>query len=515
MLDLRLHGATVYPVSGREVAHEIGIWRGRVVGVDEQIRGLPAKQEVNLDGATILPGFVDPHVHMVWAGLKERTWSIAHCTTVDQALAVIDDARAEAEWLDVVGYDQRRLGRHITARELDTVARGRKVLLLHDSGHACVVSSSVLAELDHPHEDGFLAEGGMAAVRALRQPYSLDEMSEAINTAALTCLKEGVTTVAEAGVGGGLISHSPIEIAAYQRAEVPMRIQFMVAGSLLRDRHAHRTDDVPRAMDLGVYTGFGGDRFGIGALKIFTDGGMMARTAALTEPYAGEDHNGQLYADPAELTALIVDGHRAGWQLAIHAIGDRAVDLALDALTEAQRLFPRPACRHRIEHAGAVRPDQLARFAALDLTAVVQPNFLYYNGDDYAAIMGPDRAPWLYRARSFLDHGVKLVGSSDRPVTNGAPLRAIQFMVTRETEQGTSLTPEEAITVPEALRAFTIDAAYACNLESSVGSLAEGKLADMVVLADDPHTVDPGRIGDIEVIATVFGGEIAYGDEYW
>ncbi|RLK54318.1 amidohydrolase [Actinokineospora cianjurensis] len=519
MLDLLLRDAKFHTMDpARPTARGLGIWSGRIVGFDDQVESLPARRVVDLGGATVLPGFVDAHVHMVWAGLRENALSVAPCSRVDAVLDVIDRAPGEpGEWLDVVGYDQRGLGRHITADELESVARGRKVLLLHDSGHACVVNRAVLADLPDgvEHQDGFLAESGMAAARALRQPYSLVEMVAAIRTAASTCLAEGVTTVAEAGVGGGLISHSPVELAAYQRADLPLRVRLMVAASLLRDLGAHAGDDLPRGMDLGIHTGFGGDRLGISALKVFVDGGMMARTAAMTAPYAGSDHSGQWYADPDEIRGYIRDGHRAGWQLAVHAIGDRAVDLALDTIAEAQRRHPRSDTRHRIEHAGAVRPDQLGRFAELGVSAVVQPSFLYYYGDDYAAVMGPERADWLYRGRGFLDNGVDLVASSDRPVTVGAPLRAIQFMVTRQTQAGNVVGAGEAVSIAEALRAYTVAGAHACRMEHAVGSLAEGKLADLVVLGDDPHTVEPDRLGDIEVVATAVDGAVVHGQGLW
>jgi len=232
----------------------------------------------------------------------------------------------------------------------------------------------------------------------------------------------------------------------------------------------------------------------------------MARTAALSSPYEGLDHSGEVQDDPEVLADTIVDGHLAGWQLAVHAIGDRAADIALDALERAQRLRPRPGARHRIEHAGLIRPDQLPRFARLGVSAVVQPSFLRYFGDDYAAIMGEERAPWLYRGRAFLDHGIPLVGSSDRPVAEGSPLRAIQFMVERASESGQVIGPDEAITVDEALRAYTVAGALACHWEDSLGSLTPGKLADLVVLGDDPRSADPSRIGDIEVVATYVDG---------
>src|SRR5439155_1388448 len=143
---------------------------------------------------------------------------------------------------------------------------------------------------------------------------------------------------------------------------------------------------------------------------------------------------------------------------------------------------------------------------ATNAIAVVQPNFLWYSGDDYATIMGPDRAPWLYRGQSFLDHGIRLVGSSDRPVTPGAPLGAIQFMVERRTSSGAPLGPDERITVDDALRAYTVNAAYACGWENDLGSLTPGKHADLVVLADDPRRVETSRIAGIQILDTMIAG---------
>ncbi|RSS20106.1 amidohydrolase [Streptomyces sp. WAC05458] len=517
MLCARLTNARFLTMDpGRPVAHDLGVWRGRIVGLDEAVTSLPAREVVDLQGATVLPGFIDAHVHLAWTGLKQGTPSIAGCTRVEDVLARVAQAVTQKEspgaWVSIAGYDQRALGRHLTAAELDEVSHGHKLYLMHDSGHGCVVNSAVLDLLPAgtPYENGFLAEGAMGAARALRLPYAQEELAEAIGRAARTCLAEGVTACAEAGVGGALLGHSPVELGAYQLARdrglLPLRVQLMVAADTLHPVAAHDADGIPRALDLGLRTGFGDDRLSVGALKVFTDGGMMARTAALTAPYEGLGHAGQLQDDPEVLTDTIVDGHLAGWQLAVHAIGDRAADVALDALERAQRLRPRPDARHRVEHAGLIRPDQLPRFARLGVRAVVQPNFLRYFGDDYAAIMGEERAPWLYRGRAFLDHGIPLVGSSDRPVTDGSPLRAVQFMVERASESGLLIGPEEAVTVAEALHAYTLAGAHACHWEDDLGSLTPGKRADLVVLGDDPTRVDTSRIGDIEVVATYVDG---------
>lgn len=521
MLDVRFTNGQVLTMDpAYPQASEVGVWAGRVVGVDAEVAGLPARRVVDLRGATVLPGFVDAHVHLVWTGLGAAAPTVAPCAVVDDVLAAVGRAalaRAPGEWVDVVGYDQRPLGRHLTAAELDTVSAGRRVFLVHDCGHAGVVNSAVLGLLPPGtgHHEGVLTEADFAAVRQLRQPYPLHELVAAIERAGRQCLAEGVTACAEAGIGGGLISHSPIELAAYQRARqqgrLPLRVQLMVTAQALHPVLAHHSDGMPSAIDLGLHTGFGDQWLSIGALKIFADGGMAPRTAALTSPYAGTDSTGQLYADAELLHDTIVDGHRAGWQLAVHAIGDRAVDLALGALAQAQRRHPRADARHRVEHAGLVRPDQLAAFAAAGATAVVQPSFLWYFGDDYAAIMGQQRAPWLYRGRGFLDAGVALAASSDRPVTAGAPLRAIQFMVTRASSSGQLIGPQEAITVQQALHAYTAGAARACRWEHELGSIAAGRHADLVVLAQNPLQVDPERIAGIEVLATVVAGEVAHG----
>ncbi|HEU5472318.1 MAG TPA: amidohydrolase [Actinophytocola sp.] len=523
MLDLRLVNANIVTMDpALPAGREIGVWQGRIVGLDDAVSSLPAKEVVDLRGATVLPGFIDPHVHLAWAGLQQSGVTVAGRTSVDDVLAVVAEAvaaKAPGEWAEIQGYDQRVLGRHLTAAELDSVSAGRHVLLVHVSGHAGVVGSSVLVRLPSnvQHTDGVLGDAGMTAVRGVRDPYPVRELADAIERAGRTCLSEGVTAAAEAGIGvhGGLISYSGAEAAAFQllhdEGRLPIRMRLMVAAEALHPLATNPSDGIARGLDLGLRTGFGGDRLSLGAIKIFTDGGMGPRTAALTAPYAGTDHSGDYFTDPEIVRDYVRDAHRAGWQLAIHAIGDRAVDLTLDALAEAQARYPRPEARHRIEHSGLVRPDQLPRFAEVGATAVVQPSFLWYFGDDYAKIVGPGRVSWLYRGRSFLHHGVPLVASSDRPVTPGAPLRAIQFMVQRLSATGERIGPAEAVTIDEALRAYTTAAAHACHWENELGSLTPGKHADLVVLADDPRDVDPNRIAGIGVVATLVAGTVAHG----
>ncbi|MGW0737362.1 amidohydrolase [Streptomyces sp. NPDC002851] len=513
-------------------AHAIGIWNGQIVGLDAQVEHLPARRVVDLAGATVLPGFIDAHSHLAWTGLSARAVDVGRCADLD---AVLDTLAAEVArtpvggWVEAVGYDQRTLGRHLTRADLDRVSDGRLVHLLHVSGHAAVVSSEVIerfpseahsglegVQLDAAGQPtGLLLEEATQLVSALRTPYEPAVLDKALQTAASICAAEGVTTCAEAGVGGAVTGTSLTAIGDYQKAHadgLPLRTQLMVVADQLRPLPAHPEGDARFGLDLGVRTGLGDARMSIGAMKLWLDGGMMARTAALSRPYEGTTDRGLLTHDTKTVTETICAAHASGWQLALHAIGDRAIDVALDALEQAQREHPDPDARHRIEHCGIVRPDQLPRLAALHVIAVLQPTFLHAYGDDYSRIMGVERAEWMYRGRSFLDHGIRIAGSSDRPVADGAPLRAVQFMVERLSHSGAPVGPAERITVEEALAAYTRDAAYACRLEHLLGSVTPGKRADLVVLARDPRAVPTHEISGIDILATVLDGETVHGE---
>ncbi len=430
-------------------------------------------------------------------------------------------AETDGEWIDAVGYDQRPLGAHLSAADLDTVTGARKAYIAHRSGHACLVNTAVLRQLSEADLDaggvdvlrdhngsptGVFLEAAQAPVQALRRPYDMDEMVADLRQAATSCLAQGVTSCAEAGIGAGFAGSSPAELAAYQRADLPIRVQLMVSDLVLHPLAAATADRITLGLDLGATSGFGGDRLWLGPMKMWLDGGVQARTAALTEPFAGTDNRGALSGDPTVLRERIVEAHTSGWQLALHAIGDRAIDLAIESLLAAQQAMPRPDARHRIEHCGIVRPDQLAALAACGAIAVIQPEFLWHNGEDYTKVLGEPRTHWQYRGRGLLAAGIAVVGSSDRPVVTGAPLQGIRFMVERRSNSGTVVGPDEAITVEEALHAYTLAGAHALGRDEVLGSVTPRKWADLVVLDADPRTVPTEQISEIGVQATYVAG---------
>jgi hypothetical protein len=542
--DLLLVNANVLTMDpARPRATAVAVAGGRIAGVGDApsqlAEGVRAGNVIDLKGATLIPGFHDAHNHMIAFGLS--------LTEVDLRVGSLDElyarvaARVAAtpagEWIIGAGYDQNKTGAHPHRDALDQIAPGHRVWLKHASGHMCVVNSLVLRDLgvdaSAPHVDGgrvateadgrptgLMEERAQELVSSLSRPYPLAVLTDAVATAGEAYLREGLTSVTEAGVGGGWIGQSPVELAAYvaarEQGRLHVRAELMVISDAFHALAAHPSDGIETGIDLGLRTGFGDDWLRLGPMKVFTDGSLVGRTAAMSAPYDGDpgsgdlNNRGYLQADAGHLTAVIIAAHRAGWRVAAHAIGDRAIDLALDAFDAAAGQYPRSDPRHRIEHFAAARPDQVARAAALGVIPVGQGRFATEIGDGMLASVGPGRHSWLYRQRSVIDAGMVLPGSSDRPVVTGTPLLGIHDMVNRRTASGAPFNTGEAVTAEEALRAYTWGSAYASKAEHVKGSIEVGKLADLTVLSEDPTAVSPGRIAGLEVLATIVDGELRY-----
>ncbi|HET6501861.1 MAG TPA: amidohydrolase [Amycolatopsis sp.] len=538
MLDLLLRDARVLTLAGdRPRARTVGVLHGRIVGVDGQVEDLPAATVVNCDGAVLTPGFADAHNHMVWFGLSLAELDLSGCASLDELYDLVAARAAELPsdaWVIGSKYDDFVLGGHPDRAALDRAGGGRAVWLKHRSAHLCTVNSAILARTglldgsasipeggvvgrdEDGEPTGLLAEQAQQLVDSLVKPYPVEELAEAVARAAKVYVAEGLTAVTEAGIAGGWIGHSPAEATAYQlarsRGRLPLRVELMPASEVLHPLHGNPADTGSLGLDLGLRSGFGDEFLRLGPMKIFTDGALSSRTAAVTEPFCSHGGLGVLQDDPKLLRDTIIAAHRGGWRVAAHAIGDRAMDLALDAFEEAQRVLPWPDARHRIEHAAMVRPDQLPRLARLGIVPVPQARFLYEIGDTMAEALGEARIPWLYRHKSFVDAGLRVPGSSDRPCVGvGAPLAGLRSMVERTSSGGVVLSPDERVDAEEALRAYTTHPAWVSHQEHERGTITAGLRADLVLLDDDPTTVPSARISEIGVRATFVGGRCVHG----
>jgi predicted amidohydrolase YtcJ len=486
----------------------------------------------------VVPGLGDAHNHMAWFGQTLGEIDLSGAADLDEVYdAVAQRAAGLAPDAFVVGagYDDVRLGGSPHHAALDRAAGGRPVRLQHRSGHVCAGSTEALRRagiLDASgrrgpavvpeggkvvlDEDGVptgvVEEAAQPLLADLLRPFAVEDVVEALDRASRVYAAQGLTHVTECGIAAGFMGRTPRELDAYQRARerglLRQRVVVMPVGAALHP--VPGGDGV--TLDLGARTGFGDDDLRLGPMKVFFDGALSSRTAAMAAPFVDRDHAGYLADDPEHLHEAVVGAHLAGWTVAAHAIGDRAVAAALDAFADAQVRLPRPEVRHRIEHAGVVSDAEVRRFAALGVTPVPQARFLPEIGDSMVAAVGEERADLLYRHAAFLRAGVRVPSSSDRPcVADGHPLRTMQAMVQRRSSSGRLIGPDEAVDAVTALRSLTVDTAWVAGDEDRRGTLAPGMLADLVVLGDDVTRVDPDRIGDTEVVATLRGGEPTHG----
>ncbi|EMY32685.1 amidohydrolase, partial [Arthrobacter crystallopoietes BAB-32] len=489
-LDLILRDADIITLDPeRHRAHSVGVLHGRIVGFDEELDGCTAARNIRLDGATVVPGFIDAHCHTTWWGLGLDAVDLSKARGLEELYGLLEaevrrlDALpggAPDIWVNGTGFNHKHHGGAFPdIRRLDAITGDRPLYLRHTSGHSSITNTATLrlaGALEPGFENpvggavvrdaagnptGLVEESAQALIQNLLLPYPVERIVDALDAATTRYAAEGITSFTEAGIGGGWIGHSPVEVQAYLAAKragkLHARAQLMPALDALRPLEANACDmhgtGSGRGLDLGAVAGFGDEWVSLGPIKVFMDGSLLGATAAVTEDYCGHQHNtGYLLDTPEAYRERIDAAYRAGWPIALHAIGDAAIDLAIEIITSCQDRYGHNALPNRIEHFGIARPDQVAAVAAAGICVTPQASFIGPLGDQFAALMGPDREGWLYRGRSLVDSGVRPAGSSDLPVADNNVRRALQSSVDRRTEGGRllggaaeGLTPEEAL----------------------------------------------------------------------
>ena len=507
--DLVIKNARVITMNPRQPrADAVAVRNGGIMAVGaaselEAVSG-PRTRVIDLGGRALVPGFIDAHCHL-FSHLRQLLSvdvSPAAVSSVEDIIEAVGRQAAitpKGAWISGTGYNEFYLaGRRCPTRhDLDTAAPEHPVVLSHRSLHACVLNSRALdaagigaatpdppggyIERDTTGEPTGLLFELLGYIRDRITPLSEEELARGVGLLNESCLSQGITSLHEATISNNLARYETLR-RFKEEGSLASRV-YMMLGS-------HAVDDFN---NLGLATGSGTPSLKIGAVK------MMVGNSG-----------GKL--DPPEdvLCELALTAQARGFQLALHAIEEVEVAGAVAVMEHLSRRAGIFGRRHRIEHCSECPPYLLDRISALPVMVVTQPPFVHYSGERYLATVLVSQQPWLYRIKSLLDAGVPVAASSDAPVVPNNPIMGIYGAVTRRAASGQYVLPEEGVSAYDALKMYTVNAAYAAFEEGIKGTLEPGKLADMVVLNGDPLELPAEELQHLKVEMTVVGGEVVW-----
>jgi predicted amidohydrolase YtcJ len=494
-------------------ATEIDAWRG------------PRTQVIDAGGKLVLPGFNDAHVHFVSGGMQLDNVQLKDATSAQEFARLIGERAKitpKGEWIQGGNWDETKWAPpNIPTKELiDALTPDNPVFVTRYDGHMGVANSLALrlagitAQTQDPpggtivreaqgNPSGALKDAAAGLMYKVIPPLTQDQRVRIVKRAMAHAASLGVTSVQN-------MSADYEDIAVYdeleQRGELTTRIYAAPSISNVSD-----------LAKIGVRHAFGGPYLRIGALKGFADGSLGSGTAYFYEPFLNQGDNRGLLSDEMHPISLMRDrmmtADAAGLQLCTHAIGDHAISIILDLYAEVIKAHGQADRRLRIEHAQHMAAKDFARFAELHVIASVQPYHAIDDGRFAEAHIGHDRSSRTYAFRTFLDHGVRLALGTDWEVAPLDPMQTVYAAVTRATLDGKNpggWFPEQKLTVPETIEAYTMGSAYAEFQDNVKGSITPGKLADMVVLSDDIFTIPPEKIRDVHVLKTILGGRVIF-----
>ena len=516
--------------TNRPRAQAVAMTHGRFAGVgsNEDMEGLigPETKIIDMGGKTVLPGFIDGHIHVLSSGVKHVNMADCDVRTLTEIQAGLKERAAKTPaggWVQGFKFDDTKTdrtasneGRHLYREDLDAVTTDHPMMVAHRGGHVFYMNSVGLEAGGYNDEsedppggrlgrdpdtgklNGIVYERAIDHIRFGLIPVDTDEIRrEGLRTICNMLNEVGLTSVHDARV-------TAEEFQTYQDGKAAGELSLRVYALMWYPQF-------PAPKDAGIKTGLGDDLLRVGGIKMVADGAISTRTAYLSEPYEGSscDH-GILAMEADEIDQQVMDMHKAGFQVCIHANGDSTIDLVLTAYEKAQKAYPRSDARHRIEHCTLINPELLARMKAGGVVATPFCTFVYHHGEKMR-YYGEKRLEWMFAQRSFIDAGVMSTGATDYPPGPFEPLLGIQSCVTRIDSTGKEWGINQRISVEEALRLYTMNGAYASFEENIKGSVEIGKLADLVVLGSDPTKIDPMGIKDIEIQQTILGGRTVYG----
>jgi len=473
---------------------------------------------VDLSGKTVLPGFIDSHIHVDELGLQLGMLDLRGVRSIKELKERLRDFSRSVDtlWIIGFGWDQELFEerRWPNRWDLDEVVSNRPVILYRICMHVAVLNSRALEIVsvsgmnsqnivrdDRGVPTGIVKEDALNIVRdKIEESISVDDYKKIVLKALNYIASHGVTTA-------GFVGCNPKVFKAltelWKERKLPIRVRVY-----LDFRKSWSLINVVR--DLGFRSGFGDSYLKIMGVKLYADGSLGARTAWLSKPYSDDPStSGYPATDLRDLRAAAKKIHESGLQLAIHGIGDRAIDAILDIYQE----LPNAAeLRHRIEHASVARDDQIEKMARIGVVASVQPNFVI---SDWWALqrLGEERIKWLYPFKTMIEKGVAIGFGTDSPVEPVNPWQTIYAAVTRGKYENIvhyKYTENQRLSVEEALHLYTWGSAYIMHEENDLGSLEPGKLADFIVVDKDPLEVSEEEIKNIKILEVYVGGKLVW-----
>jgi len=523
--DLIISGANILTMDpAHPTASAIAV-RGQhilAVGSDDDVLNLkgPNTELIDGRGLTVTPGFIDAHSHPLFAqeGISANV-NLRRIADVQAALADQASRTEPGHWVLGSMYDDTKFedGRPLTRQDIDAVVPNHPVMVRHRGGHTAVVNSrafeiaGVSADTPDPVGGRYFREGGELSGK-VAEPSAFRPFEEAGVWPVMDrdARQRSVQLTSRNMAAAGLTSTTdawgqPEDFIAFQDAraagEMHYRVSFMPGG----DTDVYEGLKVAR-----MASGFGDDMLRIGAVKFAADGSASERTMSRSTPYDGRsDDFGILTMTQEEVDAAVDDAVAHDFRIAIHANGDVAIERVLNAYERVLKDWQGANPRFRIEHCSLMNPSLLKRIKTAGVIPAPFYTYAHYHGNKWLEY-GEEMMESMFTHRSFLDYGIPVAPASDFTPGPFEPMMAIQSMVTRKDTQGRVWGPSQRISVSEAMQICTMHGAFASFEEGIKGSLTPGKLADITILGQDPHEVDPDAIVDIRIVRTLLGGRTTY-----
>ncbi|MDM5212977.1 amidohydrolase [Peribacillus sp. NJ4] len=527
-----INGEVITSDRQNSIVESVAIKDNRIIGVGSNLEMkefIGEKTEViDLAGKSLLPGFIDSHTHLVLYGVFQLNISCKE-SHIDSVAALLNELKKKSletpkgEWIRAWGFNETTVKekRYPTIAELDAISTDHPIIITRTCGHICIVNTAALekAGFDEktPNPQGGVIEknekgeltGKLFEAANMKMndvaSYTDDELMKAVKIASDHFISGGITSIHEAGTFDSNCYR--LLQTSIKNKEIRVRVYAIIGTINESDKF------VNKMMNAGIVTGTGDEKFRVGPAKIFLDGSSSGPTIATRKPYSSDPNNsGILYYSEEEIYKVLGEAHKKGYQITVHAQGDKAIEMYLNCVERALKEAPRKNHRHRIEHAGISTPDLQERMKKLEVIPIPNPPFPYEYGEIYVHNYG-ERVNYMYAARDYIDKDIVAAGSSDAPVTDYNPLLGIHTAVNRKSQFGAEIGTNQSISVLEAIKLYTWNGAYASFEEDIKGSLEVGKLADLVILNDSILKAEPDRIKDLKVETTIIDGEIIYQKE--